>query len=1499
MKHPDESAQTSALQLAKRRRYASDTDELIREYERLVKEAKRQARKAGDLDKDLRAMRRARDGFKDRLTRAEAENTQLKTTLRRLRQSRSLRLGRSLTAPYGIAKRAARKLKAAASSFRPASFFPTAKPALPAGQPGTPAAQPAAGTAKAPAAAAAPSKPAAPTTAAPKPAPRKEVPAHGQLLAEFQAAPSKGSLLKLVMHEYFVRGDLALPASRISEHRELLTALTAKDKQIVENIEGQNALLESGIFVSPKQPNPGYLVERGRVMYCAHSTGHFNSNGYSTRTAGLVTGLVDNGEDIVVAARPGYPWDARTDVPAPGQRRFERKIAGVPHVFNPGPDLSKDRLDHYLMNAADVIVREAQRNRVAVIHAASNYVTALPALMAARRLGLPFVYEVRGIWEITELSNKPWWNEIDRYKLAVKLEALVVQEADRVLAITKQVREELVTRGADPSKIELLPNSVDTDAFKPMPPKADLRAKLGLPEGAIVIGYTGSLVAYEGLPDLLEATKILVDQGLDVRCVIVGDGTQLGELKKTAGELGLGKHVVFTGRVPAKSVKDYVSLFDIMPCPRRRFPVTEMVSPLKPLEAMASGKAVVLSDLGPLRDLAGRAQDRALLCSPGDPASLAAVLRRLAEDPQLRSEMGRRARLWTIGHRTWAQASETAAATHTAARSSAGTQDAAKALRAHRIGIIADQFTTEGLLPEAEFVVLEPATWRSQLEANPIDALFVESAWEGVDGLWRQKVGFYGDEPFAVLRDLLRYCNANSVPTVFWNKEDPVHFNRFRVTAKYFDHVFTTDAECIPRYLESAGGRLKTVASLPFYAQPRLHNPLPPERPYDHSVAYAGSYYGEKYPKRSTELLRLLGAARNSGLAIYDRQHLNPDSPYRFPAELAGYVRGGLAYRDMVDAYKAHPVHINVNSVDASPTMFSRRVMEVAASGGAVVSGTGRGVREVLNGLVPVVSSKDEAELIIEEWMGNEAVRLRDAWLAYRYVHRGHTAGHRLAFALRAAGLVVRAPELPSYAVFLSEATPEQRARVEAQTVLPLTVYAPSGTGAFSTAVDVEDARRQAGEQGIGFLGTLPGDTADRTAFEDLLTATTFGDWDRIGYSEGGLETKGLGLVQTGTGNGQLPELTATGSGSGTVAGDAALTVRRTLLRSERPAVVHDAVPRKQTVLVAGHDLKFATGIVEELQQHGHTVVFDQWRDHNKHDPEQSEALLKSADVVFCEWGLGNALWYSKNKLPHQRLVLRVHSQEIFRPYLKDVAFGAVESVVFVGRHIADIAVRDHNVPAKKALIVPNPVNPAGDARAKDDEHRFHLGLVGIVPAQKHLDRALDVLKALRAKDNRYRLFVKGKRPEEFAWMANRPEEMRFYEEQYARIAEDPELAGAVTFDPHGNDMAEWYTKIGVVLSVSDFESFHLTLADGAMNGAVPASLAWPGADQIYPTSWLAASVDEMVRHIEEKTASPEDWRANAAEARAFVQGRFSKDEVLTALCARILGEPVRTDGGR
>ncbi|MHA7221491.1 glycosyltransferase [Arthrobacter sp. RHLT1-20] len=1469
MKYADEVAQLATIKLAKRKRYLGDIDAVIQDYERLLANAARDRRRVEVLEKDLRAMRRARENAKTELKSANDDRNKLKSALKALRSSKSLRVGQAILAP-------ARGLSRVFGDVgTPTAISPEpAGPSLPAGAGRPPSKQPV-GAADRPA----DLKPVKAAKAAPL--------SREHLLGQFEAEPSRGSALKLISHDYFVRGAILEPAEFILRNAVLLADLAGSDLALVQNILGQRELLNKEQFLSPRQPNAGYLAERNRIMYCAHSTGHFNSNGYSTRTGGVVGGLQAKGEDVLVVARPGYPWDSKIDVEISSKERFEREINGVTHIFNPGPSWTADRLDYYLAEAVDVYVREAQRNRVSLIQSASNYVTALPALMAARRLGIPFAYEVRGLWEITQLSNNPQWGETDRFKLAVGLETLVAKESDLVLAITSQVRDELVRRGVDPSSISLMPNSVDTDTFAPMPVFEPLRRKLGLADTTTVVGYAGSLVAYEGLEDLLDAAKIILDEGLDVTLVIVGDGVQLPELKRRAVELGIAESVKFTGRVPAGEIPDYVSLFDIMPCPRRRLPVTEMVSPLKPLEAMAGAKALILSDLAPLRDLAGPGQARALLSEAGNPGSLAAAITVLAQDPERRASMGKRARLWAISERTWRSTGRKVVQAHGRAGNGAVPVTARK-LSELTIGIIADEFTLEGLRGESTLVELRPDSWRRQLDAQPLDALLVESAWEGIDGLWKQKVGFYDDERFSTLRDILEHCNAVGVPTIFWNKEDPVHFNRFSRTSAHFDHVFTTDSDCIRRYKAEAGPRQRTVASLPFYAQPRLHNIVPSERPYDHSVAYAGSYYGDRYRARSAELASILDVAKNHGLSIYDRQHLNPESPYRFPDHLARYVRGGLSYVEMVDAYKSHPVHINVNSVDGSPTMFSRRVMEVAASGSAVLSGRGIGVEHMMNGLVPVIERSEDLDLLVTEWMNNEPARIRDAWLAYRHVHRGHTAAHRLAYILRTAGLTVDAPALPGYAVFVESLTPEIASALAVQTVQPDRIYSTDDGAAADLPVEIvtdfSDAARMAHAEGLRFIGFPGTGHRDRTVFEDMLTATSFGTWSSVAISTDDLDIAGLGLARRGSAAEGSPLLRAL---DGTQ-DDGQLCLRRELVTIDR-GIQTRAIHRPKNVLVAGHDLKFATGIISELEALGHSVTIDKWTDHNKHDEEKSQRLLAQADVIFCEWTLGNAVWYSKNKSSHQRLVTRLHLQEISRPFVKDVSYAAVDEVVFVGKHILDVAVRDHRVPRQISRVIPNAVDTVELHQDKADGARFNLGFVGIVPARKRLDKALDVLKLLRIQDDRYRLFIKGKRPEDFAWMASRPEEMSFYEEQYRRIEADPLLVGAVTFDAQGDDMAGWYRKIGVVLSLSDFESFHLTLPDGAASGAVPASLAWPGADQIYPTSWLHADEGELAESI--SSLDDASWAHAARAAQDYVGSHFDARDVLKALTGVILGE--------
>ena len=1466
MTHADEQPAFSPAEHARRKHYSANIDEFIAEYESVLAKGKRDADELLKVRSELQASRLNLERVRAELQASKAEAQRLRKTLSALRASSTLRAGKAITFPARSARKAMQQMKRLGGSDTQASRAPQTPPALQTSAPAE-----AGGT-------------------------RQELRALQRTYVDrIQVEPSTRNVMHAVSHGYYVLGDLREPAALIRRYLTGIKTLTGSDKRTVEAALGMARVADGLPPLSPRQPNSGYLAERGRILYCAHSTGHFNSNGYSTRTAELSLGLRQSGMDVIVAARPGYPWDAATDRPAPGAERSVQIFRGVKHVFNPGPSWTEQALDHYWMEATDIYVREAQQARVQAIHAASNHVTAFPALAAARRLGLPFSYEVRGLWEVTEASGKPDWEESERYRLAEKLESYVARNADRVFAITEQVKDELVRRGVDPNRIHLLPNGVDTDRFTPMPPSESVRTKLQLPADVPVVGYAGSLVHYEGVSDLLRSFAILKDLGVEFRAVIVGDGAELGNLRREAATLQLEDLVHFAGRVSAQEVAEYISVFDVMPCPRRRMPVTELVSPLKPLEAMAAGKPMVLTDLGPLRTFAGESQERALLAEPSNPQSLASNLRVLLEDPERRLDMGRRGRLWVLRNRRWSTlARQTAKELSSSFAAAEAAAPEGNSLRQVTVGLIADTFTTEGLRPEVLVNELHPDQWREQVLDRPIDVLFVESAWEGRDGQWRQKVGYYDDERFGPLRELVDYCRENSIPTIFWNKEDPVHFNRFRRTAAIFDHVFTTDANCLREYGADTETQTRTIASLPFYAQPKLHNPLPVDRPYSHTVAYAGSYYGDRYPKRSEELTGLLEAARPYGLTILDRQHLNPDSPYRFPVSLQPFVQGGLPYLEMVDAYKSHPVHINVNSVDASPTMFSRRVVELAASGTAVVSGRGEGVEQVLAGLVHTVSERNETSALLERWMTNERARLDDVWLAYRLVHRGHTAAHRLAYALRCAGLVITAPEPSAYAVRIPGSRVDLLRSLEAQTHRPAVVIIGEGSSGLDTGLPclrADEATPEALSQlGVTWTAELSDASVDRTLFEDLLTAESFGEWSEIAAREPGMSLRpGTGLASLGRPAGETLRLTRLRSGA---TGSRAICFHRPASAPTSAPAVPAAVPATQskTVLIAGHDLKFAGGIVRELEKSGHTVMIDQWLDHNRHNEEQSRTMLAAADIVFCEWTLGNAAWYSANVGPHQRLVTRMHSQELFTRYPQSLAISSVESVIFVGRHVADRAIRDHGIPSDKAIVIPNPVDTAALDLAKADDARHRLGLVGIVPAQKRLDCALDVLALLRKQDRRYQLHIKGKRPQDYPWMAGRPDEMAFYQRQEERIASDPNLQGAVHFDGHGNDMADWYRKVGVVLSVSDFESFHLTLADGGASGCVPVSLPWAGADQIYPSDWIHPGIGDMADYIVDATSSDERWRAEGAAAKSFVQEHFDQEKIIPRILGTILG---------
>lgn len=1299
------------------------------------------------------------------------------------------------------------------------------------------------------------------------------------------------SLAKVEVEKYRDLGQITEPAKALAE---LMTDPESPNNfgPLHLQVMGQARLQSALPAVPPKTSSPAYVPQADKVMYCAHSTGEFNSNGYSTRTTGLTKAVADAGVDLFIAARPGYPWDSKVTKKAPSQKRMIRDFQGVKTHFNPGVSLRNDPLDKFIQLAADIYVREAMMNRPAVIVSASNHITALPALIAARRLGIPFIYEVRGLWEITAAADNETWLTSERFDLARKLEALVANEADQVFAITEEVRDELVSRGATKANISILPNAANIFQYVPLPAERSTVANKKH-SGEFLLGYAGSLVNYEGLDLLIEAVAGLPEELDHVGALIVGDGNALPALRQQVEELGLGERIRFTGRVPNEVINDYLAIFDAVVCPRKSNIVTELVSPLKPIEAMAAGRPVIGSDVSPIATLLGMDSERGLLFAADNVDSLIEQITKLAIDPKLAQNIGRRARQWTVETRTWPIVAQTFTEhVRTVQKRSV----ASKKLKDVRMAIIADEFTTSTLKREVSLVAPTPENWRQLLSAQPVDVLFVESAWAGNSETWTRKVGYYDDDQCSDLDALTKYCRKNGIPTIFWNKEDPVHFNRFRRTAKLFDVVLTTDANCLEDYWENRGGYMRALGSLPFWAQAEIHNPMGSSRPYSHSVAYGGSYYGERYAERSQELRTILEGARKQGLTIYDRQADNPESPYKFPVALQPFVQGGLTYDEMVDAYKSHPVHVNVNSVNGSPTMFSRRVFEIAACGTPLISGKSFGVTWMFDGTVPVVRSREESELITSLWMQSEADRVLDAWAPMRVTFQKHLAHHRLALALRMAGIAIEIPTLPTLGLELETVDGEVAEQILASSIRPSEVYIAQ-TEENSSSMEIlkahginivgPDSLRQA-QVSVSRAQHVLGDPH---LLEDLVIAYQYGGASSVEASERDLNVRGLPLWLKDEPSADSPLLKMEQAND---------PQRRVHLRLRRPfdvveqqdnGVAHAALstaPIDRNVLIAGHDLKFAGQIMKAVEEQGHQLSVDQWAGHAQHDSELSTQLLDEADTVFCEWSLGNLAWYSKHVKPNQRLITRFHSQELFTDYPNKVKFKNVDRMIFVSELIRGMAIQKFGIPEEKTCVIPNSVDTGKLDLRKDADSQFVLGFVGMVPQMKRFDLVLDLLEKLRATDERFTLRVKGKRPEDYPWMAARVEEMAFYEAQYARIEESPLLKGAVAFDPQGDDMDQWYQQIGVAVSTSDFESFHFTLADGAASRALPVGLAWPGSEWLYPEEWLFTDTELAAKHVAGIVSNQERFDKSVEEARAFTVENYDSKKIMAQLVEAI-----------
>lgn len=294
----------------------------------------------------------------------------------------------------------------------------------------------------------------------------------------------------------------------------------------------------------------------------------------------------------------------------------------------------------------------ARHVRPEILHAHSPVLNAIPALWVGRRLGIPVVYELRALWEDAAVNHGTAREGGLRYRLSRGLETWALRRADAITTICEGLRDDICARGVPAEKVTVVPNAVDIEEFSVGgTPDLGLKQRLGL-DGGWVLGFIGSFYAYEGLALLLRALKTLLARGERVRVLLVGGGRQEAELKQLASELGVAGNVVFAGRVPHGEVQQYYNLVDVLVYPRLSMRLTELVTPLKPLEAMAQGRLLVASDVGGHHELI-RHGETGTLFKAGNVDALAAAVTDLLRQPERWPALKAAARRYVETERTW------------------------------------------------------------------------------------------------------------------------------------------------------------------------------------------------------------------------------------------------------------------------------------------------------------------------------------------------------------------------------------------------------------------------------------------------------------------------------------------------------------------------------------------------------------------------------------------------------------------------------------------------------------------------------------------------------------------------------------------------------------------------------------------------------------------------------------------------------------------------------
>lgn len=427
-----------------------------------------------------------------------------------------------------------------------------------------------------------------------------------------------------------------------------------------------------------------------------------------------------------------------------------------------------------------------------------------------------------------------------------------------------------------------------------------------------------------------------------------------------------------------------------------------------------------------------------------------------------------------------------------------------KQLKELRVACVMDRFTLDSYAPECILKEVTPDGWKKEIASFSPDLLFIESAWQGKDGLWHRKIAGCSKEYF----EMTSYCQEHGIPIVFWNKEDPIYTDTFMAAARMADVVFTTDIDCIEQYKTELGH--DRVYHLHFAAQPKVHNPIEKYERKDR-FCFAGAYY-HRYAERSRIFDSFAEVfIKTKGFDIYDRNYKSALPEHAFPRRYDPYILGKLDPSEIDVAYKGYAYGINMNSVNQSQTMFARRVFELMASNTITVGNYSRGVKNYFGDLTICTDDQTTLEKVLARYCADEETRRKYRLLGLRKVLSGHLYEDRLAYVVQkvfGASLGWRSPSV----LGLCRAPDAKAARRMAGLFAAQTYQNCRMLLICDEPLQLDDARisvvsqaaaqemRLAGEAAGGFVAVFsPEDYYGTQYLTDLMLTLRCGDWQGVG----------------------------------------------------------------------------------------------------------------------------------------------------------------------------------------------------------------------------------------------------------------------------------------------------------------------------------------------------------------------------------------------------------------